>query len=75
MLAWEDNESKNIRLARRYANYSRQRQQTLGGDHILVGSLANINEEDVVHSDSTSRNSSLIPPNRSEERRVGKECW
>ena len=29
----------------------------------MVGSLANINEEDVVHSDSTSRNSSLIPPN------------
>ena len=29
----EDNESRKIRLARRCANYSRQRQQTLGGDH------------------------------------------
>ena len=63
MLAWEDNESKNIWLARCCANYSRQRQQTLGGDHILVGSLANINEEDVVHSNLASRYSSLIPPN------------
>ncbi|XP_075636671.1 uncharacterized protein LOC142608899 [Castanea sativa] len=32
----EDNESRNIRLARCRANYGRQRQQTLGGDHILV---------------------------------------
>ena len=31
---WEDNESRNIQLARRHANCSRQRQQTLGGDHI-----------------------------------------
>ena len=60
---WEDNESRNIRLARRRANYSRQRQQTLGGDHILVGGLANLNEEDVVHSNSTSTNPSLISPN------------
>ena len=50
-------------MARHRANYSRQRQQTLGGDHILVGSLENLNEEDVVHSNSTSTNSSLIPPN------------
>ena len=35
----------------------------LGGDHILVGSPANLNEEDVVHSNSTSTNPSLIPPN------------
>ena len=59
----EDNESRNIRLARRRANYSRQRQQTLGGDHILVGGPTNLNEEDVVHSNSTSTNPSLIPPN------------
>ena len=59
----EDNESRNIRLARRRANYSRQRQQTLSGDQILVGSPANLNEEDVVHSNSTSTNPSLIPPN------------
>ena len=59
----EDNESKNIQLARHRANYSRQRQQTLGGDHILVGGPANLNEEDVVHSNSTSTNLSLIPPN------------
>ena len=59
----EDNESKNIRLARCRANYSRQRQQTLGSDHILVGGPANLNEEDVVHSNSTSTNPSLIPPN------------
>ena len=59
----EDNETKNIWLARHRANYSRQRQQTLGGDHILVGSLENLNEEDVVHSNSTSTNPSLIPPN------------
>ena len=63
MLAWECNESRNIRLARRHANYTRQRQQTLGGDQILVGSLSNINEEDVVHSNLASRYSSLIPPN------------
>ena len=50
-------------MARHRANYSRQRQQTLGGDHILVGSLENLNEEDVVHSNSTSTNASLIPPN------------
>ena len=61
---WEDNESKNIRLARRRANYSRQRQQALGGNHILVGGPANLNEEDVVHSNSTSTNPSLIPPNQ-----------
>ena len=30
----EDNECKNIWLARHHANYSRQRQQTLGGGHI-----------------------------------------
>ena len=60
---WEDNESKNIRLARCRANYSRQRQQTLGSDHILVGGPANLNEEDVLHSNSTSTNPSLIPPN------------
>ena len=59
----EGNESRNIRLARRRANYSRQRQQTLSGDQILVGSPANLNEEDVVHSNSTSTNPSLIPPN------------
>ena len=59
----EDNESRNIQLARRCANYSRKRQQTLGGDHILVGSTTNLNEEDVVHSNSTSTNPSLIPPN------------
>ena len=64
MLAWEDNESRNIRLARRRANYSRQRQQALGGNHILVGGPANLNEEDVVHSNSTSTNPSLIPPNQ-----------
>ena len=60
----EDNESKNIRLARCRANYSRQRQQTLGSDHILVGGPANLNEEDVVHSNSTSTNPSLIPHNQ-----------
>ena len=49
----ENNESRNIWLARRRANYSRQRQQTLCGDHILVGGPANLNEEDVVHSNST----------------------
>ena len=54
MLTWEDNERRNIRLARCHANYSRQRQQTLGGDHILVGGPANLNEEDIVHSNSTS---------------------
>ena len=67
----EDNESKNIRLARRRANYSRQRQQTLGGDHILVGGPTNLNEEDVVHSNSTSTNPSLIPPNQE----AGQSCW
>ena len=30
----DDNESRNIRMEKRRANYSRQRQQTLGGDHI-----------------------------------------
>ena len=64
----EDNESRNIRLARRRANYSRQRQQTLSGDQILVGSPANLNEEDVVHSNSTSTNPSLIPPNHEARR-------
>ena len=59
----EENESKNIWLARRRTNYSRQRQQTLGGDHILVGRPANLNKEDVVHSNSTSTNPSLIPSN------------
>ena len=59
----EDNETRNIWLARRRANYSRQRQQTLDGDHILVGGPANLNEENVVHSNSTSTNPSLIPPN------------
>ena len=34
-IQWEDNESRNIQLARCHANYSRQRQQTLDGDHIL----------------------------------------
>ena len=67
----EDNESKNIRLARRRANYSRQRQQTLGGDHILVGGLANLNEEDDVHSNSTSTNPSLIPSNHE----AGRSRW
>nr|POF19071.1 hypothetical protein CFP56_42409 [Quercus suber] len=55
--------SKQIRLARRRANYARRRQQTLGGDITLVGSPANLNE-DVVHSNSTSSCVSLIPPNR-----------
>ena len=57
-------------MARRRANYSRQRQQTLGGDRILVGGLANLNEEDVVHSNSTSTNPSLIPPNHED----GRSC-
>ena len=30
----EDNECRNICMARRRANYSRQRQQTLGDGHI-----------------------------------------
>ena len=64
----EDNESRNIRLARRRANYSRQRQQTLGGDHILVEGLANLNAEDVVHSNLTLTNPSLIPPNHKARR-------
>ena len=59
----EDNENRQIRLARRCANYARRRQQTLGGDITLVGSLANLNE-DVVHSNSTLLCVSLIPPNR-----------
>ena len=42
---------------------TQDRQQTLGGDHILVGGPANLNEEEVVHSNSTSTNPSLIPPN------------
>ena len=50
-------------MVRRHANYARRRQQTLGGDITLVGSLANLNE-DVVHSNSTSSCVSLIPPNR-----------
>ena len=66
----EDNESRNIRLARRRANYSRQRQQTLDGDHILMGGPANLNEEDVVHSNSTSTNPSLIPHNHED----GQSC-
>ena len=64
----EDNESRNIRLARRRANYSRQRQQTLDGDHILMGGPANLNEEDVVHSNSTSTNPSPISPNQEARR-------
>ena len=59
----EDNESRQIRLARRRANYARRRQQTLGGDITLAGSPANLNE-DIVHSNSTSSCVSLIPPNR-----------
>ena len=59
----EDNESRQIQLARRRANNARWRQQTLGGDITLVGSPANLNE-DVVHSNSTSSCVSLIPPNR-----------
>ena len=59
----EDNESRQIRLARHRANYERQRQQTLGGDITLVGNLANLNE-DVVHPNSTPSCVSLIPPNR-----------
>ena len=59
----EDNESRQIWLARRRANYARRRQQTLGGDITLVGSPANLNE-DVVHSNSTWSCVSLIPPNR-----------
>ena len=58
-------------MARHRANYSRQRQQTLGGDHILVGSTTNLNEEDVVHSNSTSTNASLIPPNHE----AGRSRW
>ena len=69
-IQWEDNESRNIRLARHCAKNSRQRQRTLGGDHILVGSLANLNEEDVVHSNLTSTNPSLIPPNHED----GRSC-
>ena len=60
----EDNESRNIQFASRRAHYSWQRQQILGGDHILVGGPANLNEEDVVHSNSTSTNPSLIPHNQ-----------
>ena len=60
----EDNESKNIQLASHRAHYSRQRQQILGGDHILVQGPANLNKEDVVRSNSTSTNPSLIPPNQ-----------
>ena len=60
----EDNESRNIRLASHRAHYSRQRQQILGGDHILVRGPANLNEEDVVRSNSISTNPSLIPPNQ-----------
>ena len=40
----------------------------LGGDHILVGSPANLNEEDVVHFNLTSTNPSLIPPNHKARR-------
>ena len=57
-------------MARHHVNYSRQRQQTLGGDHILVGGPANLNEEDVVHSNSTSTNLSLIPTNHED----GRSC-
>ena len=60
----EDNESRNIRSASHCAHYSRQRQQILGGDHILVQGPANLNKEDVVRSNSTSTNPSLIPPNQ-----------
>ena len=66
----KDNESRNIRFASHRAHYSRQRQQILGGDHILVGGPANLNEEDVVHSNSTSTNPSLIPPNQE----AGRSC-
>ena len=55
-------------MARCRANYSRQRQQALGGNHILVGGPTNLNEEDVVHSNSTSTNPSLIPPNQEARR-------
>ena len=58
----EDDESRQIWLARRRANYARQKQQTLGGDITLVGSPTNLNE-DVGHSNSTSSRVSLIPPN------------
>ena len=64
----EDNESKNIQLASHRAHYSRQRQQILGGDHILVGGPRNLNEEDVVHSNSTSTNPSPISPNQEARR-------
>ena len=66
----EDNEGKNIRLARHRANYSIQIQQTLGGEYVLVRSPANLNE-DVVHSDLTSTNLSLIPPNHE----ARQSCW
>ena len=36
-----------------------------------MGSPTNLNEEDVVHSNSTSTNSSLIPPNHE----VGQNRW
>ena len=36
-----------------------------------MGSPTNFNEEDVVHSNSTSTNRSLIPPNHE----VGRNCW
>ena len=63
-------------MARRRANYSRQRQQTLSGDQILVGSPVNLNEEDVVHSNSTSTNTLLIPPNHEtgQSRRLTHIC-
>jgi len=59
--------TENIRLTRCHANYSIQRQKTLGGEYVLV---ANLNE-DVVHSNSTSTNSSLIPPNHE----AGQSHW
>ena len=64
----EDNESRNIRSASHCAHYSRQRQQILGGDHILVGGPTNLNEEDVVYSNSTSTNPSPISPNQEARR-------
>ena len=67
----EGNDQKEERLARHRANYARQRQQTLGGDHILVEGPTNLNEEDVVHSNSTSTNPSLIPPNQEADEVIG----
>ena len=36
-----------------------------------MGGPANLNEEDVVHSNSTSTNPSLIPPNQEADEVVG----